>query len=159
MDLDSLLAKPDGHGGKRANAGRPKGRSVVSHDERPDFPSRYPAHVTLKAVPGVNLRRDWLMPTIRGAILDSNGEDYRSVHFNVLWNHVHLVSEAEGRAGLGSGLSGLKVRLAQRLNDRLGRTASLFCERYHSRILKTPRGRAADDSASTPRRSIPPRPS
>ena len=40
---------------------------------------------------------------------------------------------------LARGMQGLEVRLARRLNRFFGRRGTFFAERYHSRILKTPR--------------------
>ncbi len=64
---------------------------------------------------------------------------FRIVEFNVLGNHLHLLVEAGSKAALASGVAGLEVRVAQRVNARLGRRGKLFPQRYHARALKTPR--------------------
>src|SRR5262245_18987329 len=46
--------------------------------------------------------------------------------------------EANGSRALARGMQGLKVRLTRRLNRILGRTGTLFADRYHTRSLKTP---------------------
>jgi REP element-mobilizing transposase RayT len=131
--------KPHGRGGWRPGAGRPRGRAGVSHDRRERFPGRFPLHVTLRIVPGINLRKDWLMPTIHGAIRDTVRTDFRVVEFNVMGNHLHLIVEAASAEALASGMNGLEVRLARRLNRRLRRRGKLFADRYHARPLRTPR--------------------
>ena len=173
--------KPDGrHGGWRPGAGRPKKRGAVSHDTRPDEPSRFPQHVTLRIADAVpSLARAAVLKVIRQAIRDSQkigpahetsvgrtreakvestrdprharrtraavaraqstAGGFRIVEFNVLGNHVHLVTEADGKAALASGVAGFEVRVAQRVNALLGRRGKLFPQRYHARHLKTPR--------------------
>ena len=49
------------------------------------------------------------------------------------------VCEADGKLALARGMQGFKVRLARRLNALLGRTGTIFAERYHARPLATPR--------------------
>jgi REP element-mobilizing transposase RayT len=132
--------KPTGHGGWRRGAGRPKGRKVVSHDARERFAARCPLHVTLRTVPGVPLRREGVLEVVR-EVMAAGGrrDDFRVVEFNVLGNHLHLVVEAAGKDALARGMQGLKVRLARRINALLGRRGALFSERYHVRVLRTPR--------------------
>ncbi len=137
--------KPDGrHGGWRPNAGRPKKPGSVSHGVRPDEPSRFPRHVTLRVADGApSLAREGLMKVIRGAIRDSQRpagrSGFRIVEFNVLGNHLHLIVEAGGKRALASSIAGLEVRVARRVNAALGRRGKLFPERYHARALRTPR--------------------
>ena len=79
------------------------------------------------------------MRVVRNAILAGGQRDFfRVVEFSVQTNHIHLIVEAEGAAGLTSGMLGLEVRLARRLNRVLGRRGRFFADRYHSRTLKTP---------------------
>lgn len=131
--------KPTGHGGWRPRAGRPRGRKTVGHDARERFAARFPAHVTMRAVDGVKLRRDDVVDEVRGAIAAGGRRpDFRVVEFNVLGNHLHLLVEADGAETMGRGMQGLAVRLARRINGRLGRRGALFAERYHARILRTP---------------------
>jgi putative transposase len=132
--------KPTGHGGWRPGAGRPRGRKTVSHDARERFAARYPAHVTLRVVDGVRLRREGVLEEIRAAIVAGGRSDaFRVVEFNVLGNHIHLIVEGSGHDALARGMQGLAVRFARRVNARLGRSGSLFRERYHARALRTPR--------------------
>jgi putative transposase len=127
-------------GGSRRDAGRPRGRTAVAHASRADFAARYPVHVTLEIARGVpSLRTDWRMQHIRGVIASSHRDDFRIVHFGVMWNHLHLIVEADGKEALRSGLQGFKIRFAKCLNGLFDRTGRLFGERYHERVLKTPR--------------------
>src|SRR6476659_9495422 len=93
--------RPCGRGGWRPNAGRPKKPESVSHATRAAMPARYPQHVTLRIVDGApNLAREWLMKVIRKAIRESQKETFRIVEFNVLSNHLHLLTEAAGKRAL-----------------------------------------------------------
>jgi REP element-mobilizing transposase RayT len=133
--------KPVGHGGWRPGAGRPRGRTTVSHDGREGFAARFPLHVTLRVIDGLpSLRRDDVLAAVRAAIeAGGRAEDFRVVEFNVLANHLHLVVEAAGKRALARGMNGLTIRLARRINKLLGRRGRLFAARYHARVLRTPR--------------------
>ena len=54
-------------------------------------------------------------------------------------NHLHLICEADDRRALSRGMQGLTIRIARRLNRRLRRRGKLFAQRYHARILRSPR--------------------
>ncbi|MFP6665142.1 MAG: hypothetical protein VCC00_13120, partial [Deltaproteobacteria bacterium] len=54
-------------------------------------------------------------------------------------NHMHLLVEAENADCLSRGMQGLSVRLARGLNRVFGRRGRLFPDRFHHRVLKTPR--------------------
>jgi hypothetical protein len=54
-------------------------------------------------------------------------------------DHVHLIVEARDRYALSSGVRGLAVRLARRLNGAIGRSGGLWGDRWNGRDLKTPR--------------------
>jgi hypothetical protein len=62
----------------------------------------------------------------------------RLTQFSVQSNHLHLIVEADGQRALSRALQGLAIRLARRLNGRLQRRGSVFADRYHARILRTP---------------------
>jgi REP element-mobilizing transposase RayT len=81
----------------------------------------------------------WLMQTIRGAIKDSQKVEFRIVEFNILSNHIHLLTEASSTSALSRGVQGLAGRLALRLNKVLQRTGTVFATRYHVRALTSPR--------------------
>jgi REP element-mobilizing transposase RayT len=130
----------DPRGGLRPGAGRPRKPGSISHATRPHLAPRFPQHVTIRLVAGApSLARDYLMKVIRRAIRDAQKSTFRVVHFNVLSNHLHLITEAAGNVALARGMQGLEVRLARRLNSALMRRGKLFAHRFHARYLETPR--------------------
>jgi REP element-mobilizing transposase RayT len=132
--------KPTGRGGWRPGAGRKKKPGSVSHATRATVDARQPQHVTVRLVEGApSIARGYLMRVIRTAIAESHKPTFRVVEFNVLGNHLHFLVEAAGQRLLACGMQGLLVRLARRINKRLGRTGKLFAQRYHMRALATPR--------------------
>ena len=130
-------------GGKRKGAGRkPKGtRAGTTHHRRPAFDARYPAHVTMKVLPGIkDLRSRKCFHVIEGAFFASNQNAFcRLVHFSVQTNHLHLVVAASDAKALSKGMQSLAIRLARGLNHLLGRKGGVFADRYYARSLKTPR--------------------
>lgn len=58
--------------------------------------------------------------------------------FNILSNHLHLITEAADEHALARGMQGFEVRIARRLNSAMKRSGRLFAHRYHARILTTP---------------------
>jgi REP element-mobilizing transposase RayT len=129
----------DRRGGTRPGAGRPKKPGAVSHDSRPVLKSRFPQHVTLRVDRGVpTLATLVLMKIIREVIRESHKERFRIVEFNVLANHLHLITEAASNGAMSRGIQGFKVRLVHRLNSALKRSGSMFPDRFHARYLKTP---------------------
>jgi REP element-mobilizing transposase RayT len=66
-------------------------------------------------------------------------EDFRLVQYSVQSNHLHLICEALDRRELARGIQSLATRIAKRLNALWRRAGKLFADRYHDRILRTPR--------------------
>ena len=66
-------------------------------------------------------------------------ENFRLVHYSIQSNHLHLVCEALNRRELALGIQALAIRIAKRLNKLWKRAGKLFADRYHDRILRTPR--------------------
>jgi REP element-mobilizing transposase RayT len=64
---------------------------------------------------------------------------FRLVHYSVQANHLHLIVEGNGRKRLSRGLQGLAIRIARGLNRLWGRRGSVFGDRYHDHILRSPR--------------------
>jgi putative transposase len=128
------------HGGYRAGAGRPRGRTVGDHLRRPSLSRHVPVHCTLRVRDDLpNLRRHKLWGALRErfrAGCDRFG--FRLVDFSVQSNHIHLICEGNDRRALSRGMQGLAIRLARCLNKRLGRRGKVFAERYHARQLPTP---------------------
>ena len=130
-------------GGRRRGAGRrPSGRRpLVSHQTRPLLASRYPVHVSLKLrrdIPNVRSRRLY-RPIKQDFIAGCKREGFRVTHYSVQHNHIHLICEAKESRTLSRGIQGLKIRIARGLNRQLVRRGKVFADRFHSRILKTPR--------------------
>jgi REP element-mobilizing transposase RayT len=63
---------------------------------------------------------------------------FRLVHYAVLNDHLHMLVEGSGREAVVRGLQGLLIRVAKALNRLWGRKGSVFADRYHDRVLKTP---------------------
>ena len=97
----------------RPGAGRPMKPGSISHAARKRLAARFPQHVTLRLVAGApSLAREYLTRIIRAAIRASHKPFFRVVEFNVLSNHLHLITEASGNDALARGMQGLEVRLA-----------------------------------------------
>lgn len=139
LTLD-MARRPVGLGGWRPGAGRPRGRRV-SHGRRERFAARFPLHVTLRVVEGLpSLRRHGPLRIVQRALARfGNRERFRVVEFAVIGNHIHLVVEAVDAEALARGMQALEVSLARRLNRHLERRGTFFADRYHARVLKTPR--------------------
>jgi REP element-mobilizing transposase RayT len=129
-------------GGARPGAGRkPNGeRPGVSHGQRARVTGREPVHVTAKLSRGLpRLRSKQEYAALRRAFAagcDRRG--FRLAHYAVLDDHLHLVVEAESRDALSRGLQGLLVRVAKALNRLWARRGSVFADRYHEHVLRTP---------------------
>lgn len=128
-------------GGKRPGAGRPAARpGATPHVRREALASRFPVHVTLsveKTLP--SLRSPALFRVVEKALrLGRQRKGFRLVHYSVQGHHLHLLAEAHGAAALSSGIKGLSVRIARRLNLARGRRGRVFSDRYFARILRTP---------------------
>ncbi len=130
-----------GWGGARAGAGRKRGPNPgVPHASRTPF-RRLPAHVTLR------LRSD--APSLRTVPIVHEVErtfavgrarpGFRLVPYSLQGNHAHLIVEAADRDALGRGMKAIGARLARAVNRVAGRTGRVFAERYHHRVLPTPK--------------------
>jgi putative transposase len=113
----------------------------VAHRQRPALASRFPVHVTLRArfgLPSLRLSksRDALLFALRAA-RDRFG--CRIVHYSIQSTHVHLVCEADDQVSLSRGLRGLLIRMARHFNRVHARRGAVWADRYHERILRTPR--------------------
>jgi REP element-mobilizing transposase RayT len=129
------------HGGRREGAGRkPSGKQAgVTHTRRPPLRRDHPVHVTLRIAAGLpRLRRKRAFKAIRDAIRNAQKSFFQVVEFSVQDNHLHLLVEANDRRQLGRGMQGLKIRMAKALNRLWQRKGTVFGDRYHARILRTP---------------------
>ncbi len=64
---------------------------------------------------------------------------FRLVHYSLLGNHAHLIVEARDRQALGRGMKAIGARLARAVNRVTGRRGRVLADRYHHRVLPTPR--------------------
>ena len=137
------MAFPNGWGGVRKGAGRkPKGaRAGVSHRTREPLAARYPVHVTVRLRRGLaSLRKPRTYRALQEALAaGSERFGFRLVHYSVQSNHLHLMAEAKNAEALSRGMQGLSVRIAKRLNRLWKRRGRVLADRFHARILRTPR--------------------
>jgi REP element-mobilizing transposase RayT len=135
------------HGGARPGAGRKPsitGRPGVDHRPRAALASRYPVHITVKlrgGLPRLRSRREYVVlrtAFAAGCARNLRGT-FRLCHYAVLNDHLHLICEAQDRTALARGLQGLLIRIAKALNKLWSRRGSVFADRYHDHILKSPR--------------------
>ncbi len=101
-------------------------------------------HVTLKLRSGLpRLRSKTTHEALRAAFAAGSARNltgaFRLCHYAVLNDHLHLICEAEGRAALSRGLQGLLIRIAKALNKLWSLSGTVFADRYHDHILKSPR--------------------
>lgn len=131
------------HGGRRPGAGRkPNGkRAMMSRKARAPLASRFPVHVTVRV-------GSWLPSLRRVAARRALVEAFRAgcerfgfrlTHYSIQSNHLHLIAEARDRRTLSRGMQGLLIRCAKALNRTWQRKGKVFDDRYHDRILRSPR--------------------
>jgi REP element-mobilizing transposase RayT len=130
-------------GGRRPGAGRkPKGpKAGVPHVSRVGVTRHAPVHVTLKlrrerGGMRTKARLDVVRRVFAAGCLR---EGFRVTDWSLMRDHVHLIVEAQDAAHLAAGIKGLGVRLARGLNRLLGRKGRVLADRYHARVLTTPR--------------------
>ena len=140
------LRFPNQHGGNRkhdwARRMRRRGRRVrVPHRRRAALAARFPVHVTMRVAVGLpSLRRLSTFWVVRRALVEgARRGGFRVNHYSVQSNHVHLICEATDRDALSRGMQGLAVRIARRLNRLWRRRGAVWSERYHDRILRSPK--------------------
>ncbi len=137
------LPLPARHGGARDGAGRkPKpGRRRVAHATRPVVKKDWPMHVTVRLKRGVPRLRNFTLATVlrRAFVNGCKKKGFRICQFSIQGNHVHLICEATDRELLARGMQGWSVRVARGVNGKVGRKGSLFDDRYHVEVIKTPR--------------------
>jgi REP-associated tyrosine transposase len=131
-----------GWGGRRSGAGRKRGPEPrVPHRRRDRLAARFPAHVTIKLLPGLpSLRSMHLVRALeRSFAAACDRGDFRLVHYSLQTTHAHLLVEATDPGALARGMMAIGARLARALNRTFGRFGRVLAERFHARILRTPR--------------------
>ncbi len=136
-------------GGKRKGAGRrPKGsRPGEKHERRPEHEARHPVHVTLRveAAIGTLRRRDAYHAVRKAMYATLVRADFRIVHISLEHDHVHLLVEADHKLALSRGMQGFEIAAARQLNAAVSkargrrRTGRVFADRYHARVITSPR--------------------
>jgi REP element-mobilizing transposase RayT len=140
--LSLTLPEPTRWGGRRVGAGRkPGAHPGLPHTSRGPFGKTLPTHITLR------LRDD--LPSLRTVSIVREIErtfaagcvrpGFRLVHYSLQGNHAHLIVEAHDREALGRGMKAIGARLARAVNRVAGRTGRVLADRYHHRLLPTPR--------------------
>ena len=137
------IAYPNTWGGRRAGAGRKRRapRNRVPHRTRPKLASRFPVHITVRLRDGLpRLRGFELAKILRRALVHGcNKAGFRICQFSIQGNHVHLICEARDASVLSRGIQGWKIRVTRGLNRRWHRRGTVFDDRYHAEIMKSPR--------------------
>ena len=150
------LRKPEGRGGWRPGAGRPrsKGRVGSPHKRRPVLERKYPVHVTLRVAKDVGyLRRRHIYKALREATLGLARRErnirpdgaFRIVHLSIQHDHIHLLVEADDATALSRGMQAFEISAAKRLNAAVSRVrgvrrrGAVFPDRFHQEILTSPR--------------------
>ena len=96
--------------------------------------------VTIRLLPGLaSLRADDSHALVSAAFAAGSSEVFRVIEYSIQSNHVHALVEAQNEGALTRGMTGLAVRIARGLNRLLRRVGSVFSDRFHARILRTPR--------------------
>lgn len=142
QQLSLSLPVPRRWGGRRARAGRkPGAHPGLPHVPREQFRRTLPAHVTLRLLPGLpSLRSAHLVRAIeRSFAKGCERSEFRLVHYSLQGNHAHLIVEAHDRLALGRGMMAIGARLARAVNRVAGRTGKVLADRYHARLLSSPR--------------------
>ncbi len=129
--------------------GRPRqapSAHAISHRKRPQLHKKEVLHLTLKLRRGLqSLRRGKTFEAItRSFHKYSLREGFRLVHFSVQHDHLHLIAEADSKAGLTQAMQRLMVSLARQLNfvwqKMSGKwTGRVFKERYHQHVIRNPK--------------------
>jgi REP element-mobilizing transposase RayT len=140
LELD--LPAPRRWGGRRAGAGRKPGpRPRVPHLRRDAISAHTPCHVTLRMRRGLpSLRLPALVRELERSFRAARGRDaFRLVHYSIQRDHVHLVVEADEPSALSRGMMSLGARIARAVNRVFRRRGAILADRYHHRVLRTPR--------------------
>src|SRR5258706_4676784 len=130
------------HGWRRSGAGRKPGPNPrIRHRSRESIVDRFPCHVTLRMRDGLrSLRTVSVVREVErtfAAACDRDG--FRLVHYSIQGNHAHLIVEADGPHALGRGMKAIGARLARAVNRVFQRIGPVLADRYHVRVLETPR--------------------
>ena len=110
----------------------------MPHEPRDAFPARYPCHVKVRE-DVASLRSVAVVREIERSFRRCERRGFRLVHYSIQGDHLHAIVEANGAEALGRGMKSLAARFARAVNRVLRRSGPVLRERYHLRVLKTPR--------------------
>ena len=131
-----------GWGGYRPGSGakkKPKGEAGVSHAKRELMTNKDCGFLTFKLRSGLpSLRQVEEDRVLRGVLRDARKEGFRIIHYVVMSNHLHLLVEANDNDSLSRAMTGLGRRISANLNKLWNRKGSLFEDRYHLSVKRTP---------------------
>jgi REP element-mobilizing transposase RayT len=98
-------------------------------------------HVTLRLLEAMpSLRQEPVFGVLCDAL--AAGADrlgMRVVEYSAQGDHLHLIAEARDSQSLRKGMQGLSIRIAKAINRLMNRKGKVFADRYHVRVLRTPR--------------------
>jgi REP element-mobilizing transposase RayT len=135
------LSAPPSWGGRRRGAGRKRGPNTgVPHATRTRF-RRLPAHVTLRLRPDLpSLRTVAIVRELERSLAAGCARPgFRLAHYSLQGNHAHLIVEATDHDALGRGMKAIGARVARAVNRVAHRSGRVLADRYHLRLLPTPR--------------------
>jgi REP element-mobilizing transposase RayT len=130
------------HLGEASRPGRRPGPNPrVRHESREGVERRLPSLVTLKVRRELgSLRNPRVVREVEASFREAcERGDFRLVHYSIQDDHAHLLVEADDKDALGRGMMSLTARFARALNRVLGRKGRVFADRYHHKVLKSPR--------------------
>jgi putative transposase len=113
----------------------------VPHIARAELVSRFPVHITLRLrddVPSLRSRKS-MRVLLQALYVGCERLGVRITQYSIQFNHIHLICEAEDAQALTRGIMGLEIRMAHALNRAHGRKGPVWADRYHARILRTPK--------------------
>jgi hypothetical protein len=112
----------------------------MRHRSRDGVAAAHPALVTLKVRAGLPpLRRRRVVTQLERSFRALRRSDFRVVEYSVQSNHAHFLVEASNADELGRGMKALGARFARAVNRAFQRRGVVLRDRYHLRILRTPR--------------------
>jgi len=130
-------------GGKRKGAGRkPTGRRAgVPHRVRVEVDASIPVHVTWRLLDEVrDIRRKGIWKEIRAAMRSGKERfGFRLLQLSLQNGHIHAIAEGDDSEAFRRGMQGLTIRLARAINRAKRRRGRVFADRFHSRMVGTPR--------------------
>jgi hypothetical protein len=102
----------------RRRAGGP--RSSERHAARPALDARLPLHVTIRAQPGLRLRRRVGWRALRRALeVTCRRHDFRICHVSVQATHIHLIVEADSHVALARGMQRFQIYCARQFDAQV----------------------------------------